>query len=73
MAQMTRSAQFIVDLELDISPIGGRISSEMYPPCTFHGWLELTAAIDALRLSALQADSKRGRNSLNRPTSSESD
>jgi len=60
----------IVDLDLDLTPIGGRISSDQHPTRQFHGWLELTAAIDALRTAALTAPPARGHaNARPRPLS----
>lgn len=55
IATVTRGAQLILDLDLDVTPIGGRISSDQHSTRQFHGWLELTAAIDALRTAALTA------------------
>jgi hypothetical protein len=60
----------IVDLDLDLTPIGGRISSDQHPTRQFHGWLELTAAIDALRTAALTAPAAcRYANAFPRPSS----
>jgi hypothetical protein len=60
IATVTRGAQLILDLDLDLTPIGGNISSDQHPTRQFHGWLELTAAIDALRTAAQTAPAACG-------------
>ena len=69
IAPVTDGARLILELDLDLTPIGGRISSDQHPTRQFHGWLELTAAIDAVRTAALTAPAPCGHaNASPRPT-----
>jgi hypothetical protein len=49
-------AHLILDLELDVEPIRGRIAREGGPGRTFAGWLELSSAIEALLVEALPTE-----------------
>ena len=53
LAQMANRAQLLIDLDLDASPIAGRITSDHDPRRPFHGWLELCSAIEAQRTTAV--------------------
>ena len=40
---------FLIDLDLDATPIAGYIASDHDARRPFHGWLELSSAIEARR------------------------
>jgi hypothetical protein len=51
--------RLLIDLDLDAWPIGGRITSDDNPGRPFHGWLELSSAIEQRRTAAMTAEPAR--------------
>jgi hypothetical protein len=49
----------VVELELDTTPIRGRISTPPDPAREFRGWLELASAIEQLRTAVPATDQAR--------------
>ena len=45
--------QLFIDLDLDATPIAGHITSDHDPRRPFHGWLELSSAIEERRTAGL--------------------
>jgi hypothetical protein len=56
---MGTNLRLVVDLELETTPIGGRISTGSEPARPFHGWLELASAIETHRNAAITASESR--------------